>query len=135
MKKFVFTIILCIFTNNYGADANGIKTPLGNPNPGYAKAFGYTSSSNAYWSGGSSYKNDNVYMAILEFHVGNQKHYYSHDSSCYNIDYKKLQKDKYDSVYAHGDSDGGSRGSLRNSEYIVYNSNQVSIRYLLELKN
>jgi poly [ADP-ribose] polymerase len=119
----------------YGADANDILTPLKNPNPGYAKAYGYTSSSRAHWTGGSSYGKDTVYMAIMDFHVGNQKHYYNHGYDCYNINYKQLQKDGYDSVYAHGTGDGGKSGSLRNSEYIVYNSSQVSIRYLLELKS
>lgn len=117
----------------YGADANGVRTPAGNPNPGYSKAYGYTSSSSAYWTGGSSNSNT-VYMAIMEFHVGNQKHIYVHDSSCYNLNKNGLNKKGFDSVYAHGRKDGGSGGSLQNSEFMIYGSNQVTIRYLLELK-
>jgi len=116
----------------YGADADAVTTPIGNPNPGYAKAYGYTSSSRAYWSGGNS--KDNVFMAIMEFHVGNQKHIYTHDSSCYTLA-SQLKGSKYNSVYAHGNRDGGKSGSLQNSEFIVYNSNQITIRYLLELKS
>ena len=71
----------------------------------------------------------------MEFHVGNQKHIYNHDSSCYSINYNKLKADGFDSVYAHGNRDGGKSGSLQNSEFMVYTPQQARIKYLLELKS
>jgi len=90
------------------------------------KAIGYSSLRGSYWTGGSSNKG---YLSIYEVHVGNQKHIYKHDSSCYHITKEKLNNDNYDSVFAHGGVD------LINNEYIIYNPSQCTIRYIIELKN
>lgn len=90
------------------------------------KSIGYTSYRNSYWASG----NDSLgYLAIFDFHLGNQCHIHRHDSSCYQINYKNLQTragGPYDSVFAHGGYD------LRNNEYIVYTIDQANINYLVE---
>ena len=91
------------------------------------KSIGYTSLRGSYWASGSS---NRAYLAIFEFATGkeyevlkNQK--YQHWMSKLN---EKEVKDKgYDSVFAQGGAD------LRNDEYIIYNSNQCTVRYLIEL--
>lgn len=90
------------------------------------KSIGYSSLSGSCWAGGNSNK---AYLALFEFHVGNQKHITNHTSDCYTLNKSKLQHDGYDSVYAHGGAD------LRNNEYIVYDSCQVTIKYLIEIGN
>lgn len=90
------------------------------------KAANYTSLRGSYWTGGSDNKG---FMAIFDFHVGNQKHITHHDSSCYSLNKQKLAKDGYDSVYAHGGAD------LRNDEFIVYDNAQTTIKYIIEIGN
>lgn len=86
------------------------------------KSIGYTSINGSYWARG----NDNVsYLALFKVNVGNQKHIYKHDSSCYNINESNLMP--YNSVYAHGGVD------LVNDEFIIYNPNRCTIRYLVEI--
>ena len=88
------------------------------------KSLGYTSLSGSYWARG----NDNrSYLALFKVNVGNQKHIYKHDYSCYNITESNLKP--YNSVYAHGGAD------LRNDEFIVYNPNRCTIKYLIEVLN
>lgn len=89
------------------------------------KSMGYSSLRGSYWSGGSS---DEAVLALYEIHTGNQKHIYKHDSSCYDLNYKSIQKDGFDSVYAHGGID------LINDEFITYHSNQSTIKYLVIIK-
>lgn len=89
------------------------------------KSMGYSSLRGSYWSGGSS---DEAVLALYEIHTGNQKHIYKHDSSCYDLNYKSIQKDGFDSVYAHGGID------LINDEFITYHSNQSTIKYLVVIK-
>lgn len=87
------------------------------------KSIGYTSLKGSYWvSGGSNV----AYLALFSVNLGNQKHIYKHTSDCYRITEKNLLP--YNSVYAHGGAD------LRNNEYIVYNTNRSTIKYLLEIK-
>lgn len=88
------------------------------------KSLGYTSLSGSYWARG----NDNrSYLALFKVNVGNQKHIYKHDYSCYSITESNLKP--YNSVYAHGGAD------LRNDEFIVYNPNRCTIKYLIEVLN
>lgn len=89
------------------------------------KSMGYSSLRGSYWSGGSS---DEAVLALYEIHTGNQKHIYKHDSSCYDLNYNSIQKDGFDSVYAHGGID------LINDEFITYHSNQSTIKYLVVIK-
>lgn len=89
------------------------------------KSIGYSSLSGSYWAGGNSNK---AYLALFDFHVGNQKHITYHNSDCYTLNKNKLEREGFDSVYAHGGAD------LRNNEFIVYDSNQVTIKYLIEIQ-
>jgi len=89
------------------------------------KSLGYTSLRGSYWANGSQ---STGYMAIFEVALGNQKHIYKHDSSCYRITHDGLLKDKFNSVFAHGGAD------LVNNEFIVYHPSQCKIKYLVELR-
>lgn len=90
------------------------------------KSIGYTSLRGSYWTKGS---NDKAYLALFDFHLGNQKHIYKHDSSCYKLSHKDLQKDGFDSVFAHGGAD------LRNDEFIIYNPVQCTISHLIQIES
>lgn len=90
------------------------------------KSMNYSSLRGSYWTGGS----DNVgYLALFKFHVGKEKKIKKHNSSCYSLNYDKIKREGYDSVYAQGGID------LRNDEFIVYRSEQVTIEYLVEIGN
>ena len=89
-----------------------------------SKSIGYTSLRGSYWSNGYDEKE---YLALFDVHIGNQKHIYKHESSCYKLNYKNLQKEGFDSVFAHGGAD------LRNDEFIIYNTNQCTISHLIEI--
>lgn len=90
------------------------------------KSLGYSSLSGSYWTRGNS----NVgFLALFDVHLGNEKHIYKHDSSCYTLSYSNIQKDNFDSVYAHGGAD------LRNDEFIVYNPAQCTISHLIQMEN
>ncbi len=91
----------------------------------FKKSLGYTSFRGSYWANG----NDNrAFLFLFECHIGNQLNIYKHDSSCYKLSKNILSKDNFDSVYAHGGAD------LRNDEFIMYDPNQVTIKYLIEIK-
>ncbi len=90
------------------------------------KSIGYTSLTGSYWASGSSNK---AFLAVYEVHVGNQKHIHNHTHDCYSLNHDKLQRTGHDSVFAHGGAD------LRNDEFIVYTSEQSTIKYLIEIKN
>ena len=90
------------------------------------KSLGYSSLSGSYWTRGNS----NVgFLALFDVHLGNEKHIYKHDSSCYSLSQANIQKDGFDSVYAHGGAD------LRNDEFIIYNSAQCTISHLIQMEN
>ena len=91
------------------------------------KSIGYTSLRGSYWASGSS---NRAYLAIFEFATGkeyevlkNQKYQYWMSK----LNEKEVKDKGYDSVFAQGGAD------LRNDEYIIYNSNQCTVRYLIEL--
>ena len=91
------------------------------------KSIGYSSLQGSYWARGSANKG---FLALFDFHMGNQLHVKNHAAWMYSIDYSKLRKKgEYDSLYAHGGAD------LMNDEFIVYKSDQVTIKYLVELSN
>lgn len=94
--------------------------------PKAMKSFGYTSSSNAYWTKGNS---NTAIMALFKVHVGKRYHINEHTSECSKLTKQKLiNKGNYDSTYAHAGKD------LRNDEIIIYDSNQATIYALVELK-
>lgn len=91
------------------------------------KSIGYTSLRGSYWVGGSS---NRAYLAIFEFATGREWNVLDNETHKYwmtNIDENQVKSHNCDSVFARGGVD------LRNDEYIVYNSNQATIRYLIEL--
>jgi poly [ADP-ribose] polymerase len=90
------------------------------------KSIGYSSLSGSYWSGGRDNKG---YLALYKVNVGRQKHIYKHDSSCYSITCAKLNKEGFDTVYAHGGAD------LRNDEFIIYEIERCTIAYLIEISH
>jgi len=93
----------------------------------FQKSLNYTSHLGAYWTGGSSKK---AFLALYDVHVGKQLKIKKHDSWCYELSEKNLKKRgaNYDSLFAKGGVD------LINNEYIVYNSAQSTIRYLIEVQ-
>jgi poly [ADP-ribose] polymerase len=88
------------------------------------KSIGY-SSFNGYWTRESA----NVgYIAVYDVHVGRQMHITNRTSEHGSLNYDKIIKNNFDSVYAHGGAD------LRNDEFIVYRPDQCTIKYLIELR-
>lgn len=91
------------------------------------KSIGYTSLRGSYWASGSS---NRAYLAIFEFATGNEYPILENQSYQYwmgKLTKSEVNRKGYDSVFAEGGAD------LRNDEYIVYDSNQCTIRYLIEL--
>jgi poly [ADP-ribose] polymerase 2/3/4 len=89
------------------------------------KAMGYTSITGSYWSNG---KSSYGYLFVFEVAVGNQKHIYKHDNSCYHITNESLRNEGFDSLYVHGGYD------LRNDEFVVYCKSKCNIKYIVEIK-
>lgn len=90
------------------------------------KSIGYTSLRGSYWAHGGD---NTAYLALYSVHVGKQKHITHHNSSCYKLSHSVIASEGFDSVYAHGGAD------LRNDEFIVYQPQQCSISYLVEISN
>jgi poly [ADP-ribose] polymerase len=90
------------------------------------KSVGYTSLKGSYWASGGS---DNGLMALFDTHLGNPLIIEKHDYWCSSLTEEKLrQRGKYDSLFAKGGYD------LINNEYIVYNDEQTTIKYVVEIK-
>lgn len=90
------------------------------------KSLGYTSSRGSYWARGSS---NEAFMALFEVHLGNSLEVDAFESWCSRLDETELKKKgNYDSVFAKAGQ------SLRNNEFIVYNQNQINIKYLVQLR-
>ena len=88
------------------------------------KSIGYSSLRGSYWTGGGANKG---YLALFDVHTGEQKHITHHNSSCYSLSKKVMEKEGFDSVYAHGGAD------LRNDEFIIYDGAQCTIAYIVEI--
>lgn len=90
------------------------------------KSINYSSYSGASrsYTGGSS---GNAVLAVFEVHQGNQFEIQRHQNSHSQLTEKEMIKIGKDSVYAKGGYD------LVNNEYIVYNDNQCTIRFLVEI--
>lgn len=88
------------------------------------KSIGYTSLSSSYWAKGNDKK---AYLALFEVNIGNQKHIYEHTSACYKLCYEQIQKQGFDSVFAHAGK------SLKNDEIMVYRSQQCTVKYIVEI--
>lgn len=88
------------------------------------KSIGYTSMRGSYWASGSS---STGLLALYEIHQGRQKNILHWSSSHSQLDEAKMKREGFDSVFAKGGAD------LRNNEYITYNTNQSTIRYIVEV--
>lgn len=90
------------------------------------KSIGYTSLNGSYWARGSD---NRAFLSLFDVHLGNQYHIHKWQRDHQNLDRDRLLSyGPYDSVYAHGGYD------LINDEFIVYTTNQCSIRYLVEIR-
>lgn len=88
----------------------------------FQKSYGYTSGTGSYHARGSSNK---AYLAVFDVNIGKQ-HIVTHSDS--SLGYKKVQAQGCDSTYARA-----SGGYLQNDEFIIYQSQQCTIKYLLEV--
>lgn len=95
--------------------------------PRCQKSIGYTSLSGSYWAHGGS---NIAYMAIFEVAYGTPYNVYSFDSKYYSLDYNKLQQFCPGATCVHAHAD---HGMLRNDEIVVYNEDQLTIKYLIEI--
>lgn len=88
------------------------------------KSIGYTSITGSYWASGKSNK---AFLALYEVNTG--KEYITQTSGGWvgNCDERTIRANGCDSVYAQAGL------SLRNDEHIVYNQNQSTVRYVIEL--
>lgn len=85
------------------------------------KSIGYTSYSGSRWANGSC---NTGYLAVFAVNLGVIKHFHKHDSSCCNLSKKNIEP--YNSVYAH------SGLSLYRDEFITYEPERCTVRYLIE---
>lgn len=95
--------------------------------PRAKKSVGYTSLRGSYWAGGHSQFG---FMALYEVVYG-KPYNVTNNSGCSDMSYEKLQRvaPGCSSLHAHAGS------VLKNDEIIVYKEDQVTIKYLVELKN
>ena len=90
------------------------------------KSIGYTSVNGSYWANGSSHKG---YMALYDVHLGNELKKKRWENWMARLTLKELKKyGNYDSFFAEGGAD------LRNNEYIVYDQDQCTVKYLVEIR-
>lgn len=95
--------------------------------PKARKSLGYTSLSGSYWAHGNS---ESAFMALMEVAYGQPYDVYSFDSKYYQFNYASLQQacPGANSLHAHEGL------MLRNDEIIVYKEDQITIKYLVELR-
>lgn len=93
----------------------------------FSKSLNYTSLRGSYWTSGS---NNKGFLALYEVHVGNQLEIKKHQPWCGSLSEDNLKKrgSNYNSIFAKGGAD------LINNEYIVYNQNQCTVRYIIEIR-
>ncbi len=85
------------------------------------KSIGYTSLRGAYWSHGDS---NRAFLALMDVAYGKP---YNVESSC-DMNWEKLHRRGYHSLHAHAGH------HLYNDEIVVYREDQMTIRYLVEIK-
>lgn len=95
--------------------------------PKARKSLGYTSLNGSYWARGNS---SSAFMALMEVAYGQPYDVYSFDSKYYQFNYERLRQvcPGANSLHAHEGS------MLRNDEIIVYKEEQITIKYLVELR-
>jgi poly [ADP-ribose] polymerase len=96
--------------------------------PKAEKSLGYTSLSGSYWAGGNS---NSAFMSLYDVAYGKAYDVHSFDSKYYDFNYEKLQQNCTGANCLHAHS---GNGMLRNDEIIVYKEDQLTIKYLVELR-
>lgn len=87
----------------------------------FDKSLGYTSISSSRWAGGNQ---SNAFLALYRVHLGKQ---YVTQRAESHLSLKHLQKGGFDSTH-------GKKGvSLMRDEYIVYQPQQCTVEYLVEV--
>lgn len=101
--------------------------------PRARKSIGYTSVSGSYWANGS---NKTGFMAIFEVAYGIPYDVYDFDSKYHEMNYDLLQKFKQGAncLHAHAGASMGGYSSLKNDEIVFYKQEQMTIKYLVEIK-
>jgi len=92
------------------------------------KSKGYTSLSGSYWSKGSS---NSAFMALNLIAYGKPHDVYSFDNKFYNLNYNSLQNMCLGANVLHAH---GGTGMLKRDEIVIYNENQATIKYLVEIR-
>lgn len=95
--------------------------------PSADKSFGYTSYSGSRWAGGNS---NIAYMSLFDVAYGNPYNVYSHDGYYGGFDYNELQRKQQGATCLHAHAGR----MLRKDEIVVYREDQITIKYLVELK-
>ena len=92
----------------------------------FQKSLNYSSLHGSFWANGNQNRG---FLALYDVHVGKQFKIKNHQSWCYNLSTENLKKQQADadSLFAEGGAD------LRNNEYILYNQNQCTVRYFVEV--
>lgn len=102
------------------------------------KSLNYSS---GYWDSSSRGVDNNCFMFIADVVMGKQFNAHYHSTKTSQLLQKKSRVypvDEFNSVFACGDRKNlihsGSLNPLRNNEMIVYNLNQISLKYLCEFE-
>lgn len=95
--------------------------------PKAQKSLGYTSLSGSYWARGSS---NSAFMALMDVAYGTPYNVHSFDSKYYDFNYEKLQTNLKGANCLHAHAGA----MLRNDEIVVYKEDQMTIKYLIELR-
>ncbi|MFB5759000.1 WGR domain-containing protein [Paenibacillus medicaginis] len=95
--------------------------------PKAQKSLGYTSLHGSYWAGGNA---NSGFMGLFDVAYGKSYDVHSFDSKYYDFNYDKLQQASKGSncIHAHAGN------MLKNDEIIVYKEDQLTIKYLIEIK-
>lgn len=88
------------------------------------KSMGYTSVQGSYWARGGS---NTGYLALYDVNVGHWLKSSSY-SGYGTLNYGNLRKKGYDSFFANS-----TGGHLYNNEYIVYDKDQCTVKYIIEI--
>ena len=93
--------------------------------PKCQKSIGYTSLSGSYWANGND---KTAYMALFDTAYGKPYNVYNFDSKYYSMSFDKLPVG-CNCLHAHA-----GNGMLRNDEIVYYKTEQMTIKYLIEIK-
>lgn len=93
--------------------------------PKCQKSIGYTSLSGSYWANGND---KTAYMALFDTAYGKPYNVYNFDSKYYSMNFDKLPVG-CNCLHAHA-----GNGMLRNDEIVYYKTEQMTIKYLIEIK-